>query len=114
MYTAEHIQLFEELRKEAEAKTAGLDPQHLKMLLTGAGGMALGAIPAALIGNHYAEKAREQTRNRAFGAGLATGVAAPHILRRALNFTENAGLLEPAQIPQQQPQLQPLYDGGGQ
>ncbi len=104
MYTAEHIQLFEELRKEAEAKTAGLDPQHLKMLLTGAGGMALGAIPAALLTNHFAEKSREQTRNRAFGAGIATGVAAPRILRSAFNFAENAGLMGP----------NPQSYGGGQ
>lgn len=95
MFAPEHIALYEELRKEAEAKTAAVDPQLLRHLLIGAGGAALGAVPAALITRHFAEKERQRTRNRAFGAGVATGVAAPRILRTVFNLADRAGLVAP-------------------
>lgn len=95
MYAPEHIALYQELRAEAEAKTAAIDPQLLNKLLMGGAGVAAGAIPTALIMQHLGDKEREQTRNRAFGAGMATGVATPHILRSFVNRANDMGLIAP-------------------
>jgi hypothetical protein len=80
MYAPEHIQLFEELRKEAEAKVAAIDPQHLKMLLTGLGGVAAGAVPTAMISNYLANQELERAKTRAFATGVAAGVIGPRVL----------------------------------
>jgi hypothetical protein len=86
MLDPRNIALYEALRREAEAKTASIDPALLKrLLLAGAGGLAVGAVPAALITHRVDEAARERTRNRAFGAGMATGMAAPSIMRGLLH-----------------------------
>lgn len=100
MYAAEHKTLFTELLEKAEAKTAALDPLLLKALLFG-GGVAAGAVPTALVLRHQAEQEQARTRNRAFGAGMAAGVAAPHVLRGLAGAAQRAGLLG------QQPLLMP-------
>src|ERR1700745_3486282 len=102
MHALEHITLHRELVKEAEQKTATMNPDLLKALLVG-GGVAAGAVPAALITHHVDEHAKEQARNRAFGAGLASGVAAPHILRGLFNIAQRTGIA---------PQQEPLFVGG--
>lgn len=87
MFDPKNIALYEALRQDAEAKTAAIDPVMLRrLLLAGAGGLAAGAIPAAMITHKVDEGARERTRNRAFGAGMATGMAAPHVMRGLLHI----------------------------
>lgn len=79
MFAPRNIALHAELLKEAEDKIA-LDPATLRMLLTGGAGAAVGGLGAGLVTHHVDEKAKEQARNKAFGAGIATGVAAPRIM----------------------------------
>ncbi len=90
MFSQENIALHAELIKTAETKIA-IDPAVLKMLLTGAaGGAAIGLPTYALTHSHdMAEK--ERAKNRSFGAGVATGLAGPRLLRGALNFAQPFG-----------------------
>lgn len=88
MYSARNIALHAELLKEAEEKMA-LDPATLRMLLAGGAGAAAGGLGAGLLTHHVDEQAKGKATNRAFGAGVATGVAAPRIVHGL------AGLLGP-------------------
>ena len=104
----DYIPLYRELFEDAEQKIAGvMSPEMLKMLLIGGGGVAAGAIPAGLIMHHLDEAKREKTRNRAFGAGVATGFAGPHILKGLFNVAKRTGMM-----PQEAaPMLQQEYAG---
>lgn len=95
MFAPEHIALYEELRAQAEEKTAAMNPQLLHTLLAGGAGLAAGAIPTALVLNHMHDKEQKQTRNRAFGAGVAAGAATPHILRTLIDRAYSMGLVAP-------------------
>lgn len=89
-------QLQSELLEQTRQKTAGLlDGVHPAALAgaAGLGGIALGAIPAWLIKSHLDEQERQRTRNRAFGAGVASGVAAPKIVRGLFNIAQRSGFL---------------------
>jgi hypothetical protein len=92
MFALRNIARHAELVKEAEEKLA-IDPQLLRMLLAGGAGAVAAGVPAALITRHADEKARQQASNRAFGAGLATGVAAPRIVRGLYHIARGNGLL---------------------
>jgi hypothetical protein len=52
---------------------------------------ALGTGGAYLYGRHGAEEERKRTRNLAFGAGAAAGIAAPTIIRGLGNIASGAG-----------------------
>ena len=89
-------QLHAELLEMTRQKTAGmLDGLHPGALAgaAGLGGLALGAVPAWLIKSHIDEQERQRTRNRAFGAGMATGVATPKIVRGLFNIANRTGFL---------------------
>ncbi len=96
MFAPRNIALQAELVKAAEEKLA-LDPQMLRMMLAGGAGALAGGVPAALITRHLDEKAREGAANRAFGAGLAAGVATPRIVRGLYHIARGSGLL-PAEV----------------
>ena len=94
MFDARHIALHRELLKTAEEKIA-LDPSLLKTLgLLGAGG-ALTAVPTYLVTHARDEAERQKTKNHAFGAGLATGVATPKIMRGLFNIANRTGFMGP-------------------
>jgi hypothetical protein len=93
MFAPENVKRHAELLKTAEAKVA-LDPSALKMLL--AGGAAVGA-PTYLYTHARDEREKERARNRSFGAGMATGLAGPQVLRGVLNIARRQGFLEPPQ-----------------
>ncbi len=93
MFDPRHIALHRELLKEAEDKIA-VDPSLLKLLLAGGVGGAAVGVPALIMHQHQKQEA-ERTRNRAFGAGMATGIAAPKILRGLFNIANGAGLVAP-------------------
>jgi len=93
MFTPENVALHAELLKAAEEKVA-LDPSALKMLL--AGGAAVGA-PTYLLTHAHDEREKARARNQSFGAGMATGLAGPQVLRGVLNIAQRQGFLEPAQ-----------------
>jgi len=100
MFAQRNIALHEELLKEAEEKVAANPSSILKYLLGGtAGGLAVG-IPTHLLTKKYEEAKRKRTRDRAFGAGMAAGVATPKLLRGLLNIAQNRGLVAPnAEMP---------------
>lgn len=85
MFADRNIALHAELLKVAEDKIA-LDPATLRLLLAGGAGAAAGGLGAGLVTHQVDEKAKEQARNRAFGAGMATGVAAPRIVHGLSNL----------------------------
>lgn len=66
------------LKQAAEAKVA-MDPGLVKLLLAGGAGALLGTGLGAHVTHARDEEARKRTRNTAFGAGVATGLAGPHI-----------------------------------
>jgi shikimate 5-dehydrogenase len=93
MFAARNIALHGELLKEAEEKVA-IDPGLLNVLV-GAGGLAAGIVPTYLLTKAHDEAIRKRTRDRAFGAGLATGVATPKLLRGIMNIAQRRGLIAP-------------------
>lgn len=93
MYDAKHIALHQELLKEAEDKLA-LDPSLVKMLLAGGGGALAGGGIAHLLTKAHDEQERDKTRNRAFGAGVAAGVAGPRVVRGLYNIAQQNGILQ--------------------
>jgi hypothetical protein len=95
MFAKRNIVLHEALLKEAEEKVAADPSTALKLLLGGALGGAAVGIPAHLLTKKYEEAKRKTTRDRAFGAGVATGVATPKLLRGLLNIAQSRGLIAP-------------------
>jgi len=96
MFDPKYITLHRELLKEAEDKVAAmpaLDPSFVKMLLAGGAGAALGGGISHLATRAHAKREREQTRNRAFGAGVAAGVAGPRVVRGLYEIAQQNGLL---------------------
>src|SRR5438093_11583713 len=91
MFAPESLSLHAELLKTAEEKLA-IDPAALKLLL--AGGAAVGA-PTYLLTHARHERDRVRARNQSFGAGVATGLAGPQVLRGVLNIARRQGFLEP-------------------
>jgi hypothetical protein len=91
MFASRNIQLHAELLKQAEEKLA-LDPQAVRMLLAGGAGALAAGVPAALVTRHLDNQAKERATNRAFGAGLATGVATPRIVRGLFHIARGADL----------------------
>ena len=99
MFSAQHIALYEELFKTAHAsisrrfeKSAAIVPPGMLGHMLGAaavGGAAVG-VPTYLIKDYLDHKARMRTRDRAFGAGLATGVNAPRIMQGVYNIAQNS------------------------
>ena len=80
MFAPENIALHAELLKTAEEKVA-IDPAVLKMLLAGAAGGAAVGIPTYALTKHFDNAAKERAKNQSFGAGVATGLSAPRLLR---------------------------------
>lgn len=99
MFAPEHIAQHAQFVKEAEAKLAALDPNTLKMLLAGGAGAIAGGVPTYLMTRAHDEAERERTRSHSYGAGVATGVAAPHIVRGLFNIAQRNGFL-PQEMPQ--------------
>jgi len=95
MFDPKHIALHQALIKQAEGALASVNPATWKMLLAGGAGAIGGGSIAHLATRALDEKEREATRNNAFGAGVATGVAGPHIVRGLFNIAENRGLIAP-------------------
>lgn len=89
MFAQRNIALHAELLKEAEEKVA-LNPYAM-----GLGGVVAGAVPTAYVANLLAEKKRKHTRDTAFGAGMATGVATPILLKKLLHIANERGLVAP-------------------
>lgn len=86
------------LKRERELKELGAEPGQLQRLKTMArGGLALGlaggvGAPIAYgLGRSAGEDERKRTRNIAFGAGAATGLAAPKIIRGLGRIAGNTG-----------------------
>jgi len=78
-----------------------LDPSTVKMLAAGAGGMALAGVPTYLITRALNRHERERTRDRAFGAGVATGLAGPKIIQGLFNIAQGGGFMgQPSPPPQ--------------
>jgi hypothetical protein len=96
MYAQRNIELHAELLKQAEEKVA-LDPHAIRLLLAGGAGALAAGVPTALVTRHLDARARERASNRAFGAGLATGVAAPRIVRGLFNIARGANFPMEAQ-----------------
>lgn len=67
------------LKQAAEAKIAA-DPALMKLLLAGGAGALLGTGVGAGLTHSHDEVARQRTKNTAFGAGIATGLAGPSIV----------------------------------
>lgn len=57
-----------------------MDPALTRNLLAGGAGAVAAGVPIALIMKAHENAARERARNVGFGAGAATGLAAPHIV----------------------------------
>lgn len=84
------------LIKIAEERVAAMGAPMsgaLKLLLAGGAGAAAGAIPAYMLTREKDEEERLKTRNRAFGAGVATGVAGPHIISGVADLARNLGFM---------------------
>ncbi len=92
MFAQRNIALHAELLKEAEEKVA-LSP--LGGGLIGAGAVAGAGVPLAYLAKHLADKEKRRTRDTAFGAGMATGVASPIVLRKLLHIARERGLVSP-------------------
>lgn len=65
-----------------------MDPKLLALLAGGAGAVGAG-VPIALLMKAHADQARTRARNIGFGAGVATGLAGPHIARGLYNLTQD-------------------------
>ena len=93
MFHPDHIALHQELLKEAETKVAALDPSLVKMLLAGGAGALTGGGIAHLATRAHDERERQRTRNRAFGAGVAAGVAGPRVVRGLYDIAQRNGII---------------------
>ncbi len=92
MRAAPHIAaLHADLLAQAQEKVAAIDPNLLKMLGVGAGGLALGGVGAHLLTRSADEEERRKTRNKSFGAGAAAGLAVPHIAKGVFNIAQGQG-----------------------
>jgi hypothetical protein len=99
MFSQQYIALYEELFKTAHEsfrgrleKTAAIVPSGMlgRMLGSAAVGGAAVGLPLYFIKNHMDQQARLRTRDRAFGAGLATGVNAPKIMQGVYDIAQNS------------------------
>lgn len=82
--------------KQAAAEKVALDPGLVHLLLIGTGGAALGA------GMMHArdEANRARTKNTAFGAGVAAGLAGPHIVGALNRYVNPAHSTSGTETPQ--------------
>ena len=64
-------------------------------LLYGVGGGLAAGIPAYALARMQGAKDSEHARNMGFGAGVATGVAAPRIIQSLYDIARNAGMVPP-------------------
>lgn len=97
MFNPQNITLHKELLKEAEDKIA-LVPSLVKMLLAGGAGAAVGGGISHLATRAHDAHERERTRNRAFGAGVAAGVAGPRIARGLYSIAQRNGLFPQSEM----------------
>ena len=74
-----NIDVLERIKQAAEIKAAA-DPALVKTLLAGGVGALGGGALSALLTHSHDEAARERSRNTAFGAGVAAGLAGPRIV----------------------------------
>lgn len=74
-----NIDVVARLKQAAETKAAA-DPALVKTLLAGGAGALAGGGLGSLFMHEHDQAARERARNTAFGAGIATGLAGPHIV----------------------------------
>lgn len=96
MVLSRHIARFGAQAIEGMAKVA-MDPSLAQKLMYGlAGGAAVGLPTFALTRMHDAGE-RDRARNMGFGAGVATGVAAPRIIQGLYDIARNNGLVPPPQ-----------------
>jgi hypothetical protein len=86
MAVSRDMPVLERLRQAAREKTA-MDPKLMALLAGGAGAVGAG-IPIALLMKAHENHARERSRNIGFGAGVATGLAGPHIARGLYGLTQ--------------------------
>lgn len=97
MFLSRHMARFGALAAEGMAKHA-MDPGLAEKLMYGVGGgMAVG-LPTWLLTRLHAAKEREVAKNHAFGAGVATGVAAPRIIQGLYDIARNTGIVPPPQM----------------
>lgn len=98
MRASRDIPVLVQLKRAAEEKVA-VDPALVRLLLAGAGGVALGGGIGASLAHSRDEAARERTKNTAFGAGIATGLAGPRLVG-ALNERVNPSPMSSFEAPQ--------------
>lgn len=72
------------LKHAAQTQLAG-DPMYVRALLLGGGLVGGGLLGAALMRAH-AEEERRRAQMAAFGTGVATGLAGPHLFNAAKQF----------------------------
>jgi len=80
MSAAHDTNLLARLRHAAREKVA-MDPGLMRTLLAGGAGAVAAGVPIALVMKAHEDAARERARNVGFGAGVATGLAGPHIVQ---------------------------------
>lgn len=94
MFAPENIALHAELLKTAEEKVA-LDPAMMKLLLAGGVGGAAVGLPTYALTHHHDQAEKARASNQSFGAGVASGLAGPRILRGVLNIAQQNGFTDP-------------------
>jgi hypothetical protein len=72
--------LLSKLRRAAMEKVA-MDPLAARTLLAGGAGAVAAGVPITLLMRAHEDAARKRAQNVGFGAGVATGLAGPHIIR---------------------------------
>jgi hypothetical protein len=87
VFASRNIALHAELLKEAEEKVA-LNPWAAGTI----GAVGVGG-PALALQHYLAKRDQKKARNVAFGAGMATGVATPTLLRKLLHIAQDRGIV---------------------
>lgn len=94
MFLSRNIARFGALAVEGMAKHAMPSDIGQKLLYALGGGAAVGLPTFALTRMHDAGE-RDRARNMGFGAGMATGIAAPRIIQGLYDAARGAGIVPP-------------------
>lgn len=97
MALSRHIARFGAQAVAGMAKLAMPADIGQKLLYTLGGGVAVG-LPTFALTRLHAAKERDQARNMGFGAGVATGIAAPRIIQGLYDAARGAGIVPPQQV----------------
>jgi len=97
MFFSRYMARFGAQAAEGMAKHA-MDPTLAQKLMYGLGGGLAAGIPTYALTRLHDAKERDVAKNHAFGAGLATGVAAPRIIQGLYDIARNTGIVPPPQM----------------